>query len=84
MQQGSFERLSGEVEADETFVGGKAANIHKRKREEKIQGRGASGKVIVLGLLERHGEVRAKVVPDTRKKTPHVEVRENVEPGSEL
>jgi transposase-like protein len=66
MQQGSFEKLSGEVEADETFVGGKAANMHKKKREEKIQGRGASGKVIVMGLLERHGELRTKVVPDTK------------------
>ncbi len=84
MQQGSFEKLSGEVEADETFVGCKAKNMHKKKREEKIQGRGASGKMIVMGLLERHGEVRAKVVPDTKKKTLHVEVRENVEPGSDL
>ncbi len=84
MQTGTFEKLSGEVEADETFIGGKARNMHKKKREEKIQGRGASGKVIVIGLLERHGEVRTKVVPDTKKNTLHVEVRENVEPGSEL
>ena len=37
-----------------------------------------------MGLLERHGEVRTKVVPDTKKNTLHIEVRENVEPGSEL
>jgi len=84
MQSGTFEKLSGEVEADETFIGGKARNMHKKKREEKIQGRGSSGKVAVMGLLERHGEVRTKVVPDTKKKTLHVEVRENVEPGSDL
>jgi transposase-like protein len=84
MQTGTFEKLSGEVEADETFIGGKARNMHKKKREEKIQGRGASGKVAVMGLLERHGEVRTKVVPDTKKRTLQVEVRENVEPGSEL
>lgn len=60
MQQGSIEKLSGEVEADETFIGGKASNMHEKKREEKIQGRGASGKVIVMGLLERYGEVRTK------------------------
>jgi transposase-like protein len=84
MQSGTFEKLSGEVEADETFIGGKARNMHKKKREEKIQGRGASGKVAVMGLLERHGEVRTKVVPDTKKKTLQVEVRENVEPGSDL
>ncbi len=84
MHRGSFEKLSGEVEADETFIGGKARNMHKKKREEKIRGRGASGKIAVMGLLERHGEVRTKVVPDTKKRTLHVEVRENVEPGSEL
>lgn len=64
MQTGTFEKLSGQVEADETFIGGKARNMHKSKRSEKITGRGMSGKVAVMGLLERHGEVRTKVVPD--------------------
>src|SRR5215212_8082793 len=82
MQRGSIEKLSGEVEADETYIGGLARNMHKDKRAEKIQGRGASGKVAVMGLLERHGEVRTKVVPDTKSRTLQVEVRENVEPGS--
>ncbi len=82
MHTGTFEKLSGEVEADETFIGGKARNMHKKKREEKIQGRGSSGKVAVMGLLERHGEVRTRVVPDTKSRTLQVEVRENVEPGS--
>jgi len=82
MQTGTFEKLSGEVEADETFIGGKARNMHKKKREEKIHGRGSSGKVAIMGLLERPGEVRAKVVPDTKSRTLQVEVRENVEPGS--
>jgi transposase-like protein len=62
MQQGSFEKLSGEVEADETFSGSKARNMHKSKRKEKIASRGMSGKVAVMGLLERHGEVRTKVI----------------------
>lgn len=84
MQTGTFEKLSGEVEADETFIGGKARNMHKSKREEKVTGRGASGKVAVMGLLERHGEVRTRVVPDTKRRTLQVEVRENVEPGSEV
>ncbi|PLS84761.1 MAG: DDE transposase [Actinobacteria bacterium] len=84
MQAGSIEKLSGEVEADETFIGGKARNMHKKKREEKIQGRGASGKVAVMGLLERHGKVQTKVVPDTKKRTLQPEIRENVEPGSEV
>jgi len=84
MQTGTFEKLEGQVEADETYIGGKARNMHKSKREQKISGRGASGKVAVMGLLERHGEVRTKVVPDTKSRTLQVEVRENVEPGSEV
>ncbi|MBV9454993.1 MAG: IS1595 family transposase [Rubrobacter sp.] len=84
MHSGTFERLSGEVEVDETFIGGKARNMHKSKREEKIKGSGASGKVAVMGLLERHGEVRTKVIPDIKRRTLQVEVRKNVEPGSEI
>lgn len=84
MQTGTFEKLEGQVEADETYIGGKARNMHKSKREQKIQGRGTSGKVAVMGLLERHGEVRTKIVPDTKSRTLQVEVRENVEPGSEV
>ncbi|MGI8540192.1 MAG: IS1595 family transposase [Rubrobacteraceae bacterium] len=84
MQTGTFEKLSGHVEADETFIGGKARNMHKSKREEKITGWGMSGKVAVMGLLERHGEVRTKVIPDTKSRTLQVEIRENVEPGSEI
>jgi transposase-like protein len=84
MQTGSFEVLSGEVEVDETYIGGLARNMHKSKREEKISGTGTSGKIAVMGLLERHGEVRTKIVPDTKGRTLKVEVRENVEPGSEV
>jgi transposase-like protein len=84
MQQGSFEKLSGQVEADETYIGGKARNMHKSKREQKITGRGSSGKVAVMGLLERHGKIKTKIVPDTRSRTLHVEIRESVEPGSEI
>src|SRR5208337_4972639 len=40
MKTGTFEKLSGEVEADETFIGGKAKFMHSAKREERIQGRG--------------------------------------------
>jgi transposase-like protein len=84
MQRGSIEKLSGEVEVDETYIGGLARNMHKDKREEKITGTGTSGKVAVMGLLERHGEVRTKIVPDTKSRTLKVEVKENVEPGSEV
>ncbi len=62
MQSGSFEKLSGNVEVDETFIGGKAKNMHKAKREAIIQGRGSVGKTAVMGLLERKGRVLAKVI----------------------
>src|SRR5439155_12888964 len=55
MQTSTFEKLSGQVEADETYIGGLARNMHKEKRAEKITGTGGAGKDIVMGLLERHG-----------------------------
>lgn len=83
--QGTFGgMLSGEVEVDETFIGGKARNMHKSKREEKITGRGPEGKAIVAAVLERHGEVRASVVETRRKKPLQTMVRENVEAGSNI
>src|SRR6266852_9854959 len=57
MQRGSFDRPmgqnGGDVEADETFIGGLARNMHKKDRERKIKGTGGSGKQIVMGLLDR-------------------------------
>jgi len=79
MQQGTFE-LTGEVEIDETFVGGKAENMHQSKRRERIKGRGGKGKTIVLGMLERGGKVKAKVIRNTSKETLHREVKEAVSP----
>ncbi len=82
MEMGSFEKLSGEIEADESFIGGLARNMHPHKREAKIKGTGGSGKAIVMGVLERKGEVRASVVDNTRKRTVQGKVREHVAPGS--
>lgn len=84
MQEGTFEKLSGEVEVDETYIGGKARFMHKSKREAKIQGRGSVGKVAVMGLLARHGNVRAKVIECADKETLHGEVKKHVEEGSDL
>ena len=61
--------LSGEVEADETFVGGKARNMHKATRAQRITSTGGKDKTFVLGILERGGKVVAKVVDNTKKKT---------------
>ncbi|MEZ4783804.1 MAG: IS1595 family transposase [Candidatus Kapaibacterium sp.] len=77
-------KLQGIVEADETFIGGKARNMHKDKKEKKIKGRGVSGKTIVMGLLERKGEVRTKVIGDRIRKTLHDEITDNVKEGSEV
>jgi len=60
-------KLSGEVEVDESFIGGKARNMHKAKRERVITGTGGKDKVVVMGIMERGGKVRAMVV-DNRKK----------------
>ncbi len=84
MQNGSFEKLSGNVEVDETFIGGKAKNMHKAKREKLIKGRGSVGKTAVMGLLERKGRVTAKVVQNVNRETLHGEVKDHVETGSNL
>lgn len=87
MQTGTFEKMSGTVEADETFIGGLSKNMHKHKREAKITGPGGCGKAIVFGLLERHGEgskVRTKVIFNRSSETLQGTVRNHVEPGSEV
>jgi transposase-like protein/ribosomal protein L37AE/L43A len=78
-------KLGGEVEVDETFIGGKARNMHKDVKARRIQGRtGPEGKAIVAAVLERGGKVRAKVVDKRRKHQLQSLVREHVEPGSAL
>ena len=59
MKTGSFLKMSGEVEIDETFIGGLAKNMHKGKRAEKIKGTGEAGKEAVLEIVERGTEDRA-------------------------
>jgi len=73
MQNGTINKLSGQVEVDETFIGGKARNMHRSERARRIHGTGGSGKVAVMGLLERHGEARTMVVPNVRRKSLHGE-----------
>lgn len=77
-------KLTGEVEADETFIGGKARNMHVAKRERRITGTGGKDKTAVMGVLERGGKVRTSVVPNRRKKALQAEVKKHVEAGSAL
>jgi transposase-like protein len=76
----SFNRpLHGEVEIDETFVGGKEKNKHADKRSHK---NGPFGKAIVLGMLERGGEFRAMKIDDVKARTLHKIIGDNVKPGT--
>ncbi|MGE3955836.1 MAG: IS1595 family transposase [Vicinamibacterales bacterium] len=90
LHQGSFETMmSGHVEADETFIGGRSRNMHKRKRDKLgiSQSNSMAGKVAVMGLLERHGEgsrVRTRVVETRRRNELEKTVVEHVELGSNL
>jgi transposase-like protein len=84
MQSESFYLLDGEVEVDESFIGGKARNMHKSVRDRKGPRTGWYDKTVVLGMRQRDGELRAKVVPNTKAKTLQPEVKDNVAPGSAI
>jgi len=76
--------LGGEVEVDETFIGGKARNMHKDKRARKVTGTGGKDKAMVQGIIERGGKVRTFAV-DTRKKHElQKNIREQFEAGSAI
>jgi hypothetical protein len=84
MKAGSIEKMAGDVEADESFIGGLSKNMHKRKRS-KITGTGGAGKTVVMGILRRSdktskSKVRARVIPNTQAATLQPEIRKTVEP----
>ena len=84
MQTGSFDKASGEVEVDETFIGGLARNMHVSARRAKITGRGGTDKTMVVGVLERGGKIRASIVANRTAEKLQAHVRANVELGSDL
>jgi transposase-like protein len=86
MQTDSTMKLGGNgnhVEADETFIGGKARNMHKSKKarmDKMVWG----NKTLVAGVLERGGKVKTQVIPNRSAASLHAVVREHVHPGSNL
>jgi transposase-like protein len=84
MHNGSLERLCDNVEVDETYIGGKARNMHKSVRERKITGTGGRDKTVVFGMLERGGSVKTQVVAKTKKSTLQGIIHQNVLHGSSV
>ncbi|MEP7076045.1 MAG: IS1595 family transposase, partial [Acidobacteriota bacterium] len=86
MQNGSIEKLSGEVESDSTFVGGRGGNMHhKAKIARGVNNHGGAAHMTeVTGVIERGGEVRAMVVPNSAAKTLRAIISEHIEKGSHV
>lgn len=88
--QSEFFGLDGEVELDETWIGGKARFMHKTRRERvKGKSHGFIGKTAVFGLLERHGpdghsRVRTKVIRNTSRSVLYPEIRRSVAPTADI
>ena len=88
---GHTTQMTGECEADETFIGGKARNMHMDVKKRRITGSGPTDKTAVMGILERgskdkgtHSTVRTTVVTNRKKKTLQAEVKAHVQAGSAL
>jgi len=89
MEVGGFDKMDSPAEADATYVGGKAKNMHKGRREMLIQGRGAVGKTIIHGILQRTNgdnpsQVRADVVVADDAECLLPAVRRNVRYGQQV
>lgn len=87
LQKSSLMKMGGdglEVEVDETYIGGRSRNMHKDVRKRRIHMNGPGDKTAVVGILERGGEVRANVAPNTRKAHMQHEIRNHVSAGSAI
>jgi transposase-like protein/IS1 family transposase len=85
MEVGSIEKLSGTLEADETYIGGDAKNMHVKERKRRVKTAGSPAhKSAVLGMVQRQGRVSAKVVVSRDAETIRNFVTERAEPGSHI
>lgn len=88
VSNGSFTKMTGVIEVDETFIGGKEKFKHGMKDKSLAQWKKAQqkhgGKTVVMGMVERGGEFRGKVVDSTRRVSLEPEVRANVAEGSTI
>jgi len=73
-----------EIEVDESFIGGKARNMHLSERKRRITGTGTKDKTAVMGILERGGKIRTTVVPNRKKHALQGEVYKHVTAGAAL
>jgi transposase-like protein len=86
MQNQSFKKFGGHVEADETFIGGKARFMHESRKVRMYSDRARNstvGKTAVMGLLERHGPdghsvIKAEVVESVRRRELQLHIRKHV------
>lgn len=83
MKSGTFEKLAGPVEADETYIGGKYRAERDHHGRAKRKGPNFN-KTTVMGIVERKGSIRAFVIPSTKCVTLADRVRKNVEPGATI
>src|SRR5437016_14523898 len=87
MTSGKLGGPNGPIEIDETYIGGKARNMHKSKRRRLSDGigmQGGHGKSVVIGALERGGKIKARVIGDRKYPAVHGAVRDFVESGSAI